>query len=151
LRPNTRPDLADDHLVRAVVDVNVLISGALSARGRSAEILRGCRDGVFEMVVSELLIAELTRAIAYPKLRKRIPAENVAAFIAWAHDHGTLAEDPPGPAPVRSPDPDDDYLLALAISRRAFLVTSDKHLLGLRDELPILPPPEFLTKLRQAG
>jgi putative PIN family toxin of toxin-antitoxin system len=137
--------------VRAVVDVNVLISAALSARGPSAEILRGSRDGAFELVVSELLIAELGRALAYPKLRKRIPTEKAAAFVSWVRDNGTLAEDPPDPAPVRSPDPNDDYLLALAISRRAFLVTGDQHLLGLRDDLPILTPAEFVTKLGERG
>jgi uncharacterized protein len=135
--------------VRAVVDVNVLISAALSARGPSAEVLRGARDGAFELVVSELLIAELTRALAYLKLRKRIPNEKAAAFISWVTDHGTLAEDPADAAPVRSPDPGDDYLLALAISRRAFLVTGDQHLLGLRDDLPVITPAEFLTKLRE--
>jgi uncharacterized protein len=137
--------------VRAVVDVNVLISAVLSARGPSAEVIRSCRDGAFELVVSELLIAELTRALAYPKIRKRIPTEKGAAFISWVRDHGTLAEDPPDPASVRSPDPDDDYLLALAISRRSYLVTGDQHLLGLEADLPILTPAEFLTKLRQGG
>jgi hypothetical protein len=137
--------------VRAVLDVNVLISGALSARGPSAEILRSCRDGAFEMIVSELLIAELTRALAYPKLRKRIPAEKAAALISWVRGHGTFVEDPPDPGPIRSPDPDDDYLLALAISRRSFLVTGDQHLLGLRDDLPIVTPAEFRTKLRSNG
>jgi putative PIN family toxin of toxin-antitoxin system len=137
--------------VRAVLDVNVLISAALSARGPSAEILRKNRDGTFELAVSELLIAELIRAVAYPTLRKRIPAEKAAAFISWVGDHGTLAEDPPDPAPVSSPDPDDDYLLALAISQRAFLVTGDQHLLGLREDLPILTPAEFVSKLRENG
>jgi putative PIN family toxin of toxin-antitoxin system len=137
--------------VRAVVDVNVLISATLSARGASAEILRAGRDGAFELVVSESLIAELTRALSYPPLRKRIPAEQAAAFISWLRYHGTFAEDPADPAPIHSPDPDDDYLLALAISRRAFLVTGDQHLLGLGDELPILTPAEFATKLRQVG
>lgn len=46
---------------------------------------------------------------------------------------------------------DDDYLLALAISRRAFLVTGDHHLRGLRGDLPILAPAEFVTKLREHG
>jgi putative PIN family toxin of toxin-antitoxin system len=138
-------------LVAAGIIANVLISGALSAQGPSAEILRSCRDGVFEMVVSEMLIAELTRALAYPELRKRIPTEKAAAFVDWVRDHATLAEDPPDPAPVRSADPDDDYLLTLAINRRSFLVTGDQHLLGLRKELPILPPAEFVTKLRQIG
>jgi putative PIN family toxin of toxin-antitoxin system len=143
------PDPGDGQLVRAVVDVNVLISAALSVRGPSAEVLRHNRDGAFEMVVSELLITELTRALAYPKIRKRIPAEKAATFISWIRDHGTLAEDPSDPPPVRSPDPDDDYLISLAISRRAFLVTGDQHLLGLREDLPILTPAEFVAKLRE--
>jgi putative PIN family toxin of toxin-antitoxin system len=137
--------------VRAVVDVNVLISAALSPRGPSAEILRSNRDGAFELIVSELLIAELTRALAYPKLRKRIPAQKAAAFVNWVLDHATLAEDPREPAPVSSPDPADDYLLALAISQRAFLVTGDQHLLGLQRDLPILTPAEFVRKLRDNG
>jgi uncharacterized protein len=135
--------------VRAVVDVNVLISGVLSAKGPSAEILRASRDGRFELVVSELLLAELTRALSYPKLRKRIPPEKGAAFVNWVRDHGTLAEDPASPPPVSSRDPDDDYLVALAISRRAFLVTGDQDLLVLGDEHPILSPAQFTTKLRE--
>lgn len=93
--------------------------------------------------------ARATRALAYPKLRKRIPAEKAAAYTSWVRDHGTLAEDPYEPAPVRSPDPDDDYLLALAVRRHAFLVTGDQDLLGLRDDLPILTTAKFVTKLRE--
>ena len=133
--------------MRAVVDANVLISAGLSSRGASAEVLRATRDGAFELIVSELLLTELTRAFGYPKLRKRIPAETAGAYVGWLRSHGTLAEDPAGPPPVSSPDPGDEYLLALAIDRRAFLVTGDQHLLGLRDELPIHPPAEFLRML----
>lgn len=133
--------------MRAVVDVNVLVSAVLSAGGPSAEILRSSRGGAFELIVSELLIAELARALGYPKLRKRIPAERANAFIAWLREHATVAADPAEPAPVRSPDPDDDYLLALAIDQRAFLVTGDQHLLGLGAALPIFTPAEFVEKL----
>jgi putative PIN family toxin of toxin-antitoxin system len=133
--------------VRAVVDVNVLISGVLSAKGSSAEILRASRDGLFELMVSEMLLAELVRTLAYPKLRKRIPPEKATAFANWVRDHGTLAEDPTSPPPVGSRDPDDDYLLALAISRRAYLVTGDQDLLVLSNDLPILTPAQFATKL----
>jgi putative PIN family toxin of toxin-antitoxin system len=136
--------------VRAVVDVNVLISAVLSAQGPSAEVLRGSRDGLFEMVVSELLLAELGRALAYPKLRKRIPAERALEFVKWVRDHATLAEDPLDPPPIHSPDPGDEYLLALAVSRRAFLVTGDRHLFGLRDDLPIFTPAEFVGMLRES-
>jgi putative PIN family toxin of toxin-antitoxin system len=137
--------------VRAVVDVNVLISGVLSAKGSSAEILRANRDGQFELVVSELLLAELKRTLAYPKLRKRIAPEQAAAFANWIHDHGSLAEDPASPPPLGSRDPDDDYLLALAIDRRAYLVTGGQDLLVPSDDLPILTPAQFATKLRETS
>lgn len=136
--------------MRAVVDVNVLISGILSAKGSSAEVLRASRDGQFELVISENLLAELERTLSYPKLRKRIPAEEAAAFLNWVRAHGRLAEDPASPPPVSSRDPDDDYLLALAIDRRAYLVTGDQDLLVLSNDLPILTPTQFATKLRES-
>lgn len=98
--------------------------------------------------MSELLIDELTRALAYPKLRKRIPAEKAAAFVSWVRGHGMLTEAPTDPPMLRSPDSDDDYLLGFAISRRAFLVIGDQHLLSLPAGLPILKPAEFLIELR---
>ena len=137
--------------MRAVVDVNVLISGVLSAKGSWAEILRASRDGQFELIVSKLLLAELKRTLAYPKLRKRMPPEKAAAFANWVRDHASLAEDPASPPPVRSRDPGDDYLLALAINRRAYLVTGDKDLLVLSGDLPILTPAQFATKLRETS
>jgi putative PIN family toxin of toxin-antitoxin system len=150
-RRNTRRGLADGHRVRAVVDVNVLISGVLSANGSSAEILRASRDGQFELVVSGSLLAELKRTLADPTLRTRIPPEKAAAFATWVRDQASLAEDPASPPPVGSRDPDDDYLLALAIHRRAYLLTGDKDLLVLSDDLPILTPAQFATKLRETS
>ena len=137
--------------MRAVVDVNVLISAALSGEGSPAEVLRRSRDGEFELIVSELLIAELIRAFAYPKLRKLIPATTASAYVGWIREHGTITPDPADVPPVCSPDPDDDYLIALAISSRAFLVTGDQHLLGLGGDLPILTPTDFLRELHDRG
>jgi predicted nucleic acid-binding protein len=55
----------------------------------------------------------------------------------------------PTPSLVSSRDPDDDYLIALAINRRGYLVTGDQDLLVLSDDLPILTPAQFLGKLRE--
>jgi hypothetical protein len=62
--------------------------------------LRSNRDGVFQLIISELLSAELTCALAYPNVCKRIPTEKAAALVSWVRDHATLAEDPPGSRPV---------------------------------------------------
>ena len=47
----------------------------------------------------------------------------------------------------RSADPRDDYLLALAEKERAVLVSGDRHLLVLADELPVRTPREFVGQL----
>jgi putative PIN family toxin of toxin-antitoxin system len=130
--------------LRAVVDPNVHISALLAPRGAPAEVLRAWMDGGFELIVSPLLHAELERALAYPKLRKRIAAEDAARVVEWLGRSATVAEDPAGPPPLRSPDPGDDYLLALAATARAGLVTGDRHLLSLDAALPIFAPAELL-------
>jgi predicted nucleic acid-binding protein len=48
---------------------------------------------------------------------------------------------------VRSDDPGDDYLIALASAQRAALVSGDKHLLDVSDEIPVFSPRDFLELL----
>jgi predicted nucleic acid-binding protein len=48
---------------------------------------------------------------------------------------------------VRSLDPDDDYLIALAAEARAVLVSGDRHLLQLDRRLLIHAPGKFLDLL----
>jgi predicted nucleic acid-binding protein len=104
--------------VRAVLDVNVLISAILSPRGSPARLLLAWQAGAFELVVSPALLAELARALAYPTLAHLIPAADAAAFVAWIAGSAVLAADP-GTAPtLQSADPNDDYLLALATAAR---------------------------------
>ncbi len=66
---------------------------------------------------------------------------------AWLKESATSAKDPKEPPPVRSPDPGDDYLIALAASEHAALVSGDEHLLGLANDFPIFPPGRFLRLL----
>jgi putative PIN family toxin of toxin-antitoxin system len=135
--------------VRAVLDPNVLIAAVLSRAGAPAELLRRSLEGEFELVVSGLLLEELERALAYPKLRKEIPPGEAAEFVAFLSENATTAPDPADVAP-RSEDPGDDYLIALAEQERAILVSGDGHLLALAEELPILAPRAFLETLGPA-
>lgn len=130
--------------MRAVLDPNVLISALLSPRGAPARLLRAWRDGAFELLISPLLLTELERALAYPKLRKRISAEEAEAFVEWLRRSAILVEDPATMTPITSPDPGDDYLLALAVHARAGLVSGDEHLLSLGTTLPVHSPAAFL-------
>ena len=101
------------------------------------------REGAFELIVSSQLLAELRRALSYPRLRERIDPQETTDLLEWLTRFATLVDDT-GHAPVRSADSADDYLIALAAGNDALLVSGDKHLLDLADELPILPPARFL-------
>ncbi len=133
--------------MRAVLDVNVLISAILSPTGTPARLLLAWQAGAFELIVSPALLDELRRALAYPKLRRLVPASEAEAFVAWLAEAANQASDPGGPPPVDSPDPGDAYLLALAAASDAVLVTGDRHLLGLADTFPVRAPASFLAKL----
>lgn len=133
--------------MRAVLDPNVIISGLLSPSGNAASLLRAWEQGEFELVISRALLAELERAFAYPKLRRRIPESDAGAVLQWLSESGTIAADPISPPPIRSADPGDDYLIALAASERAILVSGDKDLLDLATAIPVLSPAQFRDRL----
>jgi putative PIN family toxin of toxin-antitoxin system len=133
--------------VRAVVDPNVVISGLLSPAGAPARVLVAWTEGRFELVVSPLLVAELERALAYPKLRRRIAPEDATAAVRWLRAGATLVDDPADAPPVHSEDPGDDYLIALAADQRAAIVSGDAHLLKLAGRIPVYSPRDFLAVL----
>lgn len=133
--------------MQAVLDVNVLISALLSPDGAPAQILRHWQQGTFELVVSPLLLAELERALGYPKLRRRIDPDEAAAFVEWLRRAATVAPDPDSPLPVRSSDPGDDYLIALAAAEGALVASGDDHLLRLAGKIPVSSPADFLQPL----
>lgn len=100
-------------------------------------------------MVSPKLIAELEETLGYPKIQKRVAKEDVENFIALVKLTGTPSEDPAEPPPIRSRDPKDDYLLALAAKESAVLVTGDKDLFDLNGTLPIYTPRQFLDLLQR--
>jgi putative PIN family toxin of toxin-antitoxin system len=132
--------------LRAVFDCNVLISALLAPHGAPGQLLSRWRAGEFDLIVSDKVLAELERALAYPKVAERIPAEDASDFVALLRRAAEFAPDP-DVAVARSPDAADDYLLVLAESRHAFLVSGDGDLLGLSHTLPVLSPCEFLARL----
>jgi predicted nucleic acid-binding protein len=78
---------------------------------------------------------------ADPSFRGSIDAVHAEALLSGLIDEGVLVEDPP----VRSgltPDPGDDYLVALAQKAEAdCIVSGDAHIRELRDAIPpVLTP-----------
>jgi uncharacterized protein len=133
--------------LRAVLDPNVIISGLLWRAGAPARVLRAWELGDFELVVSQGLLEELAHAFTYPKLRRRISEAEADLVVGWLSASATTVPDPDLLTNVHSADPRDDYLIALASSERAILVSGDKHLLDLAAEIPVPSAGQFLELL----
>jgi uncharacterized protein len=133
--------------VRALLDVNVLISGLLARTGAPALLLGKWLEGEFELVVTERLLAELQATLARPKLRRHFDEADVRGFLELLRGLAEGVEDPDTEPSITSRDPKDDYLIAAAGSARATLVTRDTHLLELEGSIPVLSPRAFLDGL----
>ena len=134
--------------MRAVLDPGVLISALISPDGPPREIITAWADGRFDLIVSPALLDELRDVLARPKFRRWVRRETATEFIDGLEGAALLINDPPAQAGV-SPDPDDDYLIALARSSGAdHVVSGDSHLTSLAEARPpVLTPREFLERL----
>lgn len=104
---------------------------------------------MFDLTVSPKLLDELGRVLLRPKFRPYLSEEEVEAYLTLLQRTAVQVDDP-NLTEALSPDPGDDYLVALAERVRAdCLVSGDKHLLGLtRANLNVLNPAAFLEVLR---
>ena len=132
--------------MRVVLDVNVLVPALLSGSGSPGRLIALWLEGAFELVVSEKLLAELSRALAYPKLRQHISREDAADFIALLRATASMVADAERPDHI-SRDRGNDYLVALAKASVSVLVSGDRDLLVLAPELPIHDAGAFLEHL----
>lgn len=131
-------------MIRAVIDTNVYMAALLSRDGAPARLMRSLSDGVFDAVVCPALLGEVRGVLARPKISERVSPRDARAYVEWI-ERVALAQKDPVDIPGISPDPDDDYLIALAEQCCArVIVTGDAHLLGLViADLRVLSPAAF--------
>ena len=139
--------------MKVVIDTNVLVSRAISEKRAPAIIFRLLGQGAFEHIVSQALLDEYRRALTYDHVRKlhRRTDAQVIALLLDVEQAATLVH-PAISLAVVSDDPDDNKVLECAVAGGAnYIVSGDKHLLGLREYqgIRILSPTEFLSVLEQ--
>jgi uncharacterized protein len=111
--------------LKVIIDTNVFVSALIAPTSVPARILQAWRRGRFELLTCDELLDELRRSTRYPRVRSRISPIFAGILIneigKFANHVGRM------PMVDVSPDPYDNYLLALAQSGEAdFLVTGDK-------------------------
>jgi putative PIN family toxin of toxin-antitoxin system len=112
-------------LMRVVLDSNILFSALISPHGFPDTIYRAWRAARFELVTSHHQLEEIRRASRYPRLQAVLQPAKVGTMInnlqrALVLEKLTLTQE--------CADPDDAFLLAMAVQGQAdYLVTGDKR------------------------
>jgi len=139
--------------MRVVLDTNIIISAFLVALGAPARIVASWRAGRFDLVVSPALLAEYEEVLGYERIqrRHRMTPERITGEVADIARLAILVEPHTVPA-VIAQDPDDDQVLACAVTGEAsYIVSGDPHLLNLRQYhgIRILSPAAFVQLLAE--
>ena len=136
--------------MRIVADTNIVISGLLW-HGNPRRILDAARDGIIELYTSPALLDELAEVLGRDKFAPRLEAAD-ASVQQLTEDYAALATviDPIAIEPMIIRDPDDDAVLACAISAECeYIVSGDDDLLNLKRHggINILTVIDFLSEL----
>lgn len=101
------------------------------------------------MVTSPKQLYELEETLEKAHLRKRLRAQRADAVVARM-EMATLHRDPPLRQRLTR-DPDDDYLILLARSARAVLVSRDRGVLAEHPaDVEVMNPHDFARAITRA-
>lgn len=111
--------------MRVVLDTNILVSALIAPAGNPAAIYKAWEQGKFTLVTCAEHLDELRATLQKPKVANLIKPYKAGRLVNQIRK---LAEDIVKlPRVKRSPDPGDNFLLALAEAGNAnYLVTGDK-------------------------
>lgn len=114
--------------MRVILDTNVLLGALISPHGAPDAIYRAWRAVRFELVTSKAQLDELRRVSRYPKLKTILPAHRVGTMVNNMQRAIVLDALPPLPVGIEAVDPNDAFLLAMALAGEAdYLVTGDRR------------------------
>jgi putative PIN family toxin of toxin-antitoxin system len=108
-------------VARVVLDPGVIVSGLLNPNGPPGRLLDAWVEGQFDLVVSAHLLEELTEVLSRPKLASRLDHTVVDEMLRLVPEAAVMVSDGPRTRVCR--DPEDDYLVVLALGTGSLLVS----------------------------
>lgn len=137
--------------LRVVIDINVAFTGFSSASLESPprDIIHAwLHAGLLDLIVSPKWLEEAENVFGRPRLQRWVNGRG-PEWIRVLRVGGTHVADPSA-TPWHVPgDPDDDYLIALAVAADAIFVTGDKQIPDVQPRPPIavMTAREFVNTL----
>jgi hypothetical protein len=111
--------------MRVVIDTNIIVSALIAPAGKAAAVINAWLDGQFALLTCAAHLDELRSTLQKPRVAELVKPHKAGRLVnqikRFAEDVGPL------PSVERSPDPTDDFLLAMSEAGNAdYLVTGDK-------------------------
>ena len=111
--------------MRLILDTNVLLSAFIKVDSKPYKVIQAWLDDRFDLLSSVEQLEEVTRVSRYPHVRRFIEPAEVGWLVNRIRDRALIIERLP--KVDASPDPGDNFLLAMAERGNAdYLVTGDK-------------------------
>lgn len=138
--------------MRVILDTNVLLAALISPHGAPHMIYKAWRAGRFELVTSAAQLEEIRQASRYPKLKAILPAHRVGAMINNMQRAVVLGDMRPLKEDVALHDPNDAFLVSMAIEVQSnYLLTGDRRAgllqMGSIRNTRIMTPTDFCSTI----
>ena len=116
--------------MEVVLDVNILVSSLIS-KGKPRELWLKAVSGEFQLVLSRRIVEEFVEVISRPKFQRYLGERDVLDFLEALSTRARIVRTRSRLRIIRE-DPEDNNILAAAYDGRAdYIVSGDRHLLGL--------------------
>jgi uncharacterized protein len=140
--------------MRVVLDTNQYVSALLKPDSNSARLIAMVHEGKITLIISQTILAEIRRVLAYPKVKKlhRRTQREIEQFIRKTEKIAIITPETLQIDVIKA-DHSDNILLACAVEGNAdFIVSGDHHLKDLKtfQGIPIVDPATFLKAISQS-
>ena len=138
-------------MLSAVLDTNVLASGALTSSSIPRQLLNEWRKGYFKLYISNFILEELRQVLNKPFFRRRIKVRDIDEFVDLLESEAIFVQLKINVKGIATHQ-EDDSILATALNARVdYLVTGDSGLQDLKQfkSIKIVSPRSFSEIIQQ--
>jgi len=135
--------------MKVVLDTNIFLSGLMLPESIPGKIISAWRSSSFELALSEPMLIEIARVLAYPKIRKRIgwSDKSIEEFTTLLRFRAEIVDIRHIHAVVPRDSDDTPVLAAFIASGADYLVSGDQDLLELQNDYAIETAAAFARRL----